>query len=491
MSSPEATDATLPGEASKSEMLPVDTLDRGVTVGGAEGITATPRGELPAVELDIWRLALPAVGSNLLHSMVGFVGAMAVGSLGASALAAVTAGERIFFILQAVMMALGAGTTALVARAVGAGDAEEAARVTSASMSICVGLTVVATIVGVLGADALAGIFELEAATLEQAGRYIRWLMAFNLAFAVFIVLSAALRAAGDTMTPLWIGAIANVLNVGFLFPFVYGSFGFPSLGVAGAALAGGLSFTLASALLVFLWRTGRLRVGVSRVPALTRTRVGRLAQIGAPAGLEQLAFQTGFVIFLWIVSFYGTEAYAAYGIGVRILSFSFVVGFGFSIAASTLVGQHLGAGAPQEATRAGWRGMRISIAVMFVFALLIALAAEPVARLMVDDDETVRLTVVFIYVLGSVQPLMAVEFALGGALRGAGDTRFPFIAVLIGMLGVRAGLAGLCLWLDLAVEWVFAALIGDYLVKSTMLAGRFRSGRWQHVVAASGPARN
>jgi Na+-driven multidrug efflux pump len=106
--------------------------------------------------------------------------------------------------------------------------------------------------------------------------------------------------------------------------------------------------------------------------------------------------------------------------------------------------------------------------------------AAGPIARFMIDDPEVVRLTVVFIYILGAVQPLMAVEFALGGALRGAGDTRFPFLAVLAGLLGVRCALAALFAWLGLPVEWIFAALIGDYVVKATMLTRRFRSGRWQ-----------
>jgi Na+-driven multidrug efflux pump len=77
----------------------------------------------------------------------------------------------------------------------------------------------------------------------------------------------------------------------------------------------------------------------------------------------------------------------------------------------------------------------------------------------------------------------MALEFCLGGALRGAGDTRFPLVVVLAGMLVVRTSLAGLAAWMGLSVEWVFAALIGDYMVKVVLLAGRFHSGRWQQAI--------
>ena len=102
---------------------------------------------------------------------------------------------------------------------------------------------------------------------------------------------------------------------------------------------------------------------------------------------------------------------------------------------------------------------------------------------MMVNDEETVRHTVTFIWILGSLQPVMAIEFALSGSLRGAGDTRFPFYTVLIGMLGMRASTAALAVYLELPVVWVFCALIPDYIVKACLLVWRFRSERWQHAI--------
>ena len=124
----------------------------------------------------------------------------------------------------------------------------------------------------------------------------------------------------------------------------------------------------------------------------------------------------------------------------------------------------------------------------MLVFGTAIVLAAEPIARFLIEEDEVVRLTVAFIYVLGSVQVLMAIEFSLSGALRGAGDTRFPLLTVLTGLFGVRIVLAGFFAWRGLPVEWVFAALIGDYVVKASMLTLRFRSGRWQNLLSTRQP---
>jgi len=120
----------------------------------------------------------------------------------------------------------------------------------------------------------------------------------------------------------------------------------------------------------------------------------------------------------------------------------------------------------------------------MLVFGTVIIFAAQPIARFLINDPEVVRLTVVFIYVLGSVQALMAIEFSLSGALRGAGDTRFPLLTVACGLFGVRILLAAIFAWRGFRVEWVFAALIGDYIVKAALLTWRFRSGRWNAAIS-------
>jgi Na+-driven multidrug efflux pump len=230
------------------------------------------------------------------------------------------------------------------------------------------------------------------------------------------------------------------------------------------------------------LWLRGRLKIRLTQGRSITRHRIGQIFKIGYPAGLEQAAMEVGFVLFLWVVALYGTAAYASYGIGVQILSFSFLVGFGFTIAASTHVGQKLGAGDPEGAMQSGWRATGLSILTMTILGGSIAAAAEPLARFMIDDPEVVRITVTFIYIMAAVQPLMAIVFTLGGALRGAGDTRFPLLTTLVGLVFVRGGGAALFAWLGLDVTWIFGALILDYLVKSAMLTWRFHSGRWQKI---------
>jgi len=439
--------------------------------------------------LGIWELAWPSILTNLLFSTIGIVSIKVVATLGAPAAAAVTVGNQIFFALQAVMIAVSAGTTALVARAWGARDRQEAVRTTLTSLSVGVGMGVCLTVPAMLFAHGIAGFFGLGAEATHLSGQFIRWLSLFNAAFAVNFIMSAALRAAGDARTPLWIGIATNVISLAGLYVLVFGHFGFPALGVMGAAIANGFAFLVAAVAFLVLWAGGWLVLPFARSSPVDRGRVGRLLHIGYPAALEQVVFRIGFFIFLGIVGhYYGTEAFAAYGIGVNILSLCFVVGFGFSIAGATLVGQNLGAGEPDAATASGWRALRYAMASMAVLGVAIIALAEPIARFMIDDAAVIYYTVVFIYILGAVQPLMAVEFALGGALRGAGDTRFPLKATFVGLVAVRCTLAVAFALLGASVEWVFGALIGDYAIKALLLTLRFRSGHWRSVMPNAQP---
>lgn len=436
----------------------------------------------------IAQLAIPSILGNLSFTIVGMVQTKFIGELGAQALAAVGAGQRVFFAMQAVLMAVSAGTTALVARAWGAGDYTEASRVTMASLVLAGVFSLLVTVLGYFFAPAIAGVFGLDQHTLEMAADNIRWLCLFNVAFAVNFILGAALRASGDAWTPLWISAGVNVLNLPLLYLFVFGHHGFPEMGVAGAAVAAGLSFTAGALLLMVLWVKQKFRVKHVGGGWWRKERLRRLLDIGYPAAVEQIVFQIGFFAFLMLIgNFYGTEAFAAYNIGVNMLMVCMTVGFGFSIAGSTLVGQALGANDHAGASRAGWRAMGMAMISMGTLGVLVIIYANELAYFFLGDEQlTVTYTVQFTYLLGASMPLMAIEFAIGGALRGAGDTRFPLMATIAGLIGVRCGLAALATYMGLPVVWVYSALVGDYLLKGMMLVWRFRGGRWKTIISTA-----
>jgi putative MATE family efflux protein len=432
----------------------------------------------------VWSLAWPAIMTFGLESLVGLVDTLMVGRLGAAAVAGVGVGTQILHAVSVLNMALATGTVALVARHVGANQRHTAEAVLVQSLYVAALMGLLVAVPVAWWAPALVSVFRVDADVLEAGTGFVRMIMLGVPSMAVFAVVAAGLRGAGDMRTPLAIGALVNVLNVAAAYVLIFGKLGLPAMGVRGAAMATAIAFTAGALLgLGSLLRPAsvlRLRRASLR-PDLDLGR--RIVAVGSPTGIEQLLMQVGFLLYLGIAAGYGTNAVAAYFIGVRILALSFLPGFGFSAAASTIVGQQLGARQLRSAERSGWEANRLAMVSMSLAGIVIFAFARPIAELFIDDPAVVRDAVSFIHMLAIAQPLMAADATLGGALRGAGDTRFPLLTVIVAFYGARLGAAWLAAdVLSLSLSWVWAALLGDYLVRAVLKAWRFNGGKWKRI---------
>jgi len=431
---------------------------------------------------NVWRLAWPTIVSNLLFTTVGFLHIKIVAQLGTTAVAAVTTGHRVFFLVQAILMGVSVASTALISRSWGAQQVRQAELVSWTSLVLSVALATALTIPILFAPEAIAGLFGLDDETTALAASFIFWLGLFNVFAAVNMMLGTALRATGDVITPLWFLLLSSVLNVTLAYLLAFGTGPLPQLGVAGVSLGGSFGAALVTvAFLVFWWR-GNFILKPPKPVAVDWAGFRQLITIGAPSVLEQLIVQLAFLAFFAIVAHYGTAAYAAYGIGVTLVAFSIVIGFGFGIATATLVGQQLGAGQPELAVMAVSRSLRMSLAAMIILSILLCWFAEDLASFMIDDPQVIHLTIVFIYIIALAQPLMACEFTLGGAFRGAGDTRFPLIATFCGIILGRLIPALTFLLLGLSVNWIFLVMLFDYGIKAVLLIHRYRSRRWLNI---------
>lgn len=427
----------------------------------------------------VWQLAWPNIISNLLMTTVGFVHIKIVSELGTEAVAAVTTGHRIFFLLQALLMGISVAATAMIARSWGAGDRKNAEALTTTALLLGVIIAAALTVPAVVLPHQMAGLFGLDEESTRMAAEFIYWLGLFNVVSAITMMLGTALRAVGDVITPLWFMLGSNILNIIFAYNLAYGYHGMPALGVGGVALGGGIASVIITSLFARLWWRGKFKLAAPRKLTIDWGQTRQLLVIAGPAALEQGIIQFAFLAFLAIVATYGTAPYAAYGIGITLLSFSIVVGFGFSIATATLVGQNLGAGNPQGAIKAANRSLKMAISAMMLMSIISMLNAHTLAAFMIKDPEVIKYTVAFIYMIGAVQPLMAVELALGGALRGAGDTRYPLLATFCGLVLGRVVPAGVFALLDFSVYWIFASVLADYSIKASILSWRYRSHKW------------
>ena len=446
---------------------------------------ATATAGANAARTSVFNLAWPIMVSNLLQTLTTTVDVIMVGSLGAEAPAAVAAvgfGGQFIFLFFSVMISVSAGTIALVARAMGAQDLVQANHILKQSLVLGAILSLPLTLVGLLFAEPILAGFGAAPDVVDLGGAYIRIISLVVFFQFIGFLGSAALRGVGDTVTPLWIGVLVNVVNFAINVNLIFGNAFVPRLGVPGAAIGTSISYIVGALVLVGIFLRGKHKLMLNlRGTWVHMDTVKRIFRIGWPAALEQILLQLAFLIWVGMVVVFGTEVLAAHQIGLRIQSFAFMPGFGFAIAATALVGQNLGARAPEAAEKSGWEAAKLSVAVMSLTALGIFLLAEPIARAFIGDPSVVAFSVTFIRIHAVSIPAVGVFFAIDGALRGAGDTRFPLLTSLSGIYIVRIPLSivfGFILGLGIVGVWI--PLVIEYWYRAAVISNHFRRGKWK-----------
>jgi putative MATE family efflux protein len=426
-------------------------------------------------------LAWPSVMEQMLITLVGLVDAYIVGHLGAAALAGVGLGGQVLNLVAALFGAVGVGATALVARSIGAGHPAEANRLARQAMLFAAALGLTTALACFVFAAPLMLLFGAAPDVVADGAIWLR-VAAPSFAFlGVLLVGTATLRGAGDTRTPLVVMVVVNVVNIAVAWTFTRGLFGLPNLGVAGSGLGAASGQIIGGLSVVALLVRGRGDVHLGwQMPALDAARLRRLLNIGLPAGAEQVLLQLAQLTLAVVLSRLGTAAYAAHQIGIRIAAMAFLPGWGFSVAATTLVGQELGAGRPERARRATYASFWLAFIVMNVMGLFLFVLAEPILRLFTTDAAVIRQGVIVVRTDSALQPLIAASFVFSGALRGAGDTRTTMLITIGSVWALRLVAAYvLAIVLGLGIFGVWLAIGLDFASRAMWFWLRFRSGKW------------
>lgn len=430
--------------------------------------------------------------SQVLASAVSLIDIAMLGRLGPNTLAAVGYVTQFFWLSHAVLMAIGVAGVALMSRALGAGDPAGARAALGGCLVVAVGVSAALTTLLLSAPRPILGLLNATPDVIETALPYLQLMMLSTLLFAVSVTFESGFRAARDTRTPLWIAAVVTAVKTGLNALLIFGLAGFPAWGLVGAGIATLVAQAIAIALLFGSSRRRALRPALGlglRDLARARRDLGHVTRIAAPAVLERVVLNLALMDYFAMLGHYGPSALAAYTVGVRMMSFSWIPGIGFSAAAATLVGHALGARDPDAATRAGWRAVRFSLAVSILLGLGFAWLRMPIARLFTDDASVLAALGPFMLTLALSQPLLGLHFTLSGALRGAGNTIAPLLAAAVGNWALRVPLAFTFTRLDLPLFWMWLALVFDHVARAIWVGWAFSRGRWrEHSLARTAP---
>lgn len=444
-----------------------------------------PKDKSPALDLisgpitpTILRLAWPVVTSTFLETVFNVVNAFWMGHYSAAAMASVISSGFIIWLCFSLFSVVATGTNAMMARFIGAGDRSMAARVAGQALLFGLSFSVAIAAIGISIRPLIFRLMGTAPDVTAHGHTYLLILFAAAPLFCVSDVLAAMFRASGDTKTPLIVYGCATALNMALDPLLIFGYGPFPRLGVAGAGLAM-LSFGLLS-LPLMLYFLRRRPVPFRLTWRFDPGLIWRIARIGIPASVSGILFSVVYVFLTRITSSFGTEALAALGIGNRIESINYMTSFGFEAATATMVGQNLGAGAPERAERSAWRAAQIITVITGAFAAAMLLWSHQIAGWFTPDPLVVPLAASYARIIALSQVFMGLEIVLSGGFSGAGDTIPPMlVSVPLSIMRLPVALV-LSRGFGLGADSVWWAISSTSIVKGAVMAIWFRSGRWK-----------
>lgn len=436
-------------------------------------------------------LAMPIIGLNVLGVITLAVDTAMCGRLvnAEEALTALGFASQLIFLLMVAMLGLTVGTVAFIARAYGARQIERVNHVLHQSIVLTYVVSIGVALIGNLGADIAMEWLGADATVRALGLDYLRPLLTFTVFFYLNMLFAAALRAVGNTMLPFTIALFSNLLNIVLNYGLILGRLGFPELGVRGAAW--GTVVAQAVAVLLMVIVLGRdvvpgLRARLRLAP-IDRPLANDLFRVGAPAALDMVILNVAFLSIVGMLARVAQVTVAAHGIGLRIQSLAFVPGLGVSQAIGAMVGNALGAGNEPEAREVVRGGVILSSVIMTVLGLAIVFGAEPIIAIFDVDPATElgRYSILWMRVLGWGMPVVGINIALVGMLRGAGATNTSLLINIVGTMAIQVPLSW---FLGFVVGWgafgIWVALPISFVVRMGLGIVAYRHGGWARIGA-------
>lgn len=444
---------------------------------------------LGSTALAVMVLAMPAIIEQMMLTLVQYVDTAMVGSLGAQATAAVGLTASTTWLIGGFLNAAAIGFSVQVAQYVGAGRTQDARSVVGQALRFLLVFGLPLGGLAFLLSWPLPHWLQADPALVGPASVYFRiYACAVPFHFCVNM-LSSILRCAGDTKTPMVFNLSINLLNIVFNFFLIYPSrtlrvFGHSlpmwgaGLGVAGAAWGSLAAVAIVSGLFLLALRRRPLWPQPGQKYPFERGCLQRAWRLGLPVALERSLMSMAQVVITALISGIGMVAVAANHLAVTAESLSYMPAYGMAAAATAMVGQALGAQRQALAKRFAYIVTVIGIAIMTVGGLLLFLLADPLIRLFTPDEEAILLGAQVLRIVAFAEPFFAMSIVVTGVLRGAGDTRAPFLIGLATMWGVRITLSLLLVGrLGLVGAWIAMAV--ELVVRGLLFLLRLLRGRW------------
>lgn len=448
------------------------------------------RGELPSTEegyRNTLNIAWPSIVEAVLVSLVASVDTMMVGGIGPEAIAAVGITNQPRFIVLAMLLSLNVGVTAVVARRKGEGDIKAANRCLKQSILISLGLSFILSFLGITFAPQLMKFAGAQPEIINTSISYFRIIMVGLFFNGICLTINAAQRGIGNTKVSMRTNIAANIINLIFNYLLINGIAFFPTLGVVGAGIATVLgnivAFLMALKSVYRRKSDGFLNILSNVSWNFDKKTLRSILNISSSAAAEQVFLRVGFFVYALMVAKLGTTAFATHQICMNITNLSFSVGDGFSIAASSLVGQNLGKKRPDIAMLYGSISQRIALICSTVLFFIFILGRKFLIGLFTNDPIIIAQGALILIIVAFTTHAQTSQVIISGCLRGAGDTKYVALTSLLSIGIIRPFLTWfLCFPVGLGIFGAWIALFIDQCMRLFICFMRFIGGKWTKI---------
>ena len=427
-------------------------------------------------------LSIPMVLEMLMEAVFAVVDIFFVSKLGAGAVATVGITESMLTLVYAIGMGFSMATTAMVARRIGQKNKEGARRAAGQAILLALAVSVILAIPGLFYSRQLLRLMGASDLLVEEGFMYPAIMISANAVIMLLFVINAIFRSSGDaaiSMRVLWLANICNIILDPCL---IFGLGPFPEMGIAGAAVATVIGRGLAVLYQFYLLFFGNGRVQLQvRHFRIQWPIMARLLRISYGGIAQNIIATSSWIGLMRIMAEFGSEALAGYTIAIRVIIFSLLPSWGLSNAASTLVGQNLGAKKPDRAEKSVWRTAFINMAVLAVFGAIFVYRPDVFIRLFIDDPVVIDAGSLALRLVSFGYLAYGFGMVMPQAFNGAGDTLTPTLINLFCFWMIEIPLAWM---LALVLGWAETGVYWAIVVSESMLAilgiVLFRMGRWK-----------
>jgi len=427
-------------------------------------------------------LSWPILVGNSLNVLGPVIDMIWVGKLGAAAIAGVGISGMAVMLITAARMGLTQGTRAIIARFIGAGDAEGANHVGQQAFVISSGYTIIMASVGVFLAEPILTLLGLEADVVSEGAAYMRIMFVGSIAMSFRMMAESIMQASGDSITPMRVSVFFRLFHAA-LAPFlIFGWWIFPRWGVSGAAVTNVVSQSLGMALSLWFLFSGRTRLRLTmRNFRIDPGMIWRIVKIGIPASIMTMERTLGNMVLMWFLVPFGTLAVAGHSLVQRVEMFMIMPCMGLGIGAGVLAGQNLGAKQPERAEKSGWLAVVVAEGFTIIVSIAILLWAEAIIGIFNSEPDVVEVAAVFLRIATAGYAIMGLYAVLSQTISGAGDTLPPMLVTLVNLWVIQIPLAYFLPRITdlgvLGVRWAIVAGISSAAVAYVLY---FRIGRWK-----------